>query len=239
MSKKLSPDAKTLRKIAAAFRKLEETDKHLAADPERDKDHWWNDRAPVAAEAYRLAIADLGLLTSCRNSFGTIGDAGDYHLNQVVRLARKKDEGDFGKECLRRWVSVGQTPPGTTDSTPFSEELRRWAAETEKLAKKEPRQRVPKEVETKVLTRSKRRCCICYGLYQDLDVKKGQIAHLDGNRDNNTPRNLAWLCLKHHDEHDSKTSQSKGFTIEEVRKYRTDLYHALKRMPEKSANDGA
>jgi hypothetical protein len=39
--------------------------------------------------------------------------------------------------------------------------------------------------------------------------------------------NLVWLCLEHHDEFDSHTSQSKGLTPEEVRAYRDRLYKDL------------
>lgn len=54
-------------------------------------------------------------------------------------------------------------------------------------------------------------------------MKKGQIAHLDGNRDNNKIQNLAFLCFDHHDEHDSRTSQSKGLLKVEIEKYRDEL----------------
>jgi len=84
---------------------------------------------------------------------------------------------------------------------------------------------VPKSTQTEILTNSKRRCCICFGLNGDLDVKKGQIAHLDHNPQNNSPNNLAFLCLDHHDEYDSKSSQTKSLLDTEVKRYRQDLYH--------------
>lgn len=55
-------------------------------------------------------------------------------------------------------------------------------------------------------------------------MKKGQIAHLDGNPSNNCLDNLAFLCLDHHDEYDTKTSQSKGLTPQELRSYRKELH---------------
>jgi hypothetical protein len=71
------------------------------------------------------------------------------------------------------------------------------------------------------------RCC----------VKTGQIAHLDHNHNNNEPDNLAFLCLVHHDQYDSKTSQSKGLRENEIKRYRTELYTnvsaALSRAEEK------
>jgi hypothetical protein len=85
------------------------------------------------------------------------------------------------------------------------------------------RQKIPQIIETQLLTSCRRRCCICYGLERDFRVKQGQIAHLDGNRDNNKIDNLAFLCLAHHDNYDSKTSQSKGFTINEVKAFRDEI----------------
>lgn len=79
-------------------------------------------------------------------------------------------------------------------------------------------------IQARVLTRSRRRCCICFGLSRDLDVKQGQIAHLDKNRGNDAVDNLAFLCLPHHDQYDSVTSQSKSFRPAEVKVYRDELY---------------
>ncbi len=85
------------------------------------------------------------------------------------------------------------------------------------------RKAVNKDVEADVLVESRRRCCICFGLHRNLDVKTGQIAHLDKDNSNNSYENLAFLCFEHHDQYDSKTSQSKNFTITEVKKYRNEL----------------
>jgi hypothetical protein len=46
---------------------------------------------------------------------------------------------------------------------------------------------------------------------------------LDQDRGNNALENLAWLCLEHHDAYDSRTSQSKGMTEGELRRYRDEL----------------
>lgn len=78
--------------------------------------------------------------------------------------------------------------------------------------------------ETSVLVKSGRRCAICFGLHSDTRVQKGQIAHLDQDPSNSTETNLLFLCLLHHDEYDSRTSQAKGLTMEEVRHYRQQLY---------------
>lgn len=91
------------------------------------------------------------------------------------------------------------------------------------------RKKVPQNIQDEVITLSGRRCCLCFGIDSDFSRKKGQIAHLDHNSENNTIDNLAWLCLDHHDEYDSRTSQSKGLTIGEVKRYRDGLYEAVDR----------
>jgi len=86
------------------------------------------------------------------------------------------------------------------------------------------RNRLPISVEQKVLVRSTRRCCLCVFLDRRDEVTKGQIAHLNQNRNDHRLANLVWLCLDHHDDYDSRTSQSKGFTAAEVKAYRDRLY---------------
>jgi hypothetical protein len=89
------------------------------------------------------------------------------------------------------------------------------------------RPKIPADVEKAILVKSKRRCCLCFHLHDDIDLKKGQIAHLDHEPANNGEDNLAWLCLVHHDEYDSRTSQTKGFKIAEVKHWRDQLYEQL------------
>ncbi len=86
------------------------------------------------------------------------------------------------------------------------------------------RPNIPETTKTELFAKSRRRCCMCYALFGDTDIKKGQIAHLDHNRGNNRLGNLVWLCLPHHDEYDTTTSQSKGFGKAEVKHYREMLY---------------
>jgi hypothetical protein len=78
-----------------------------------------------------------------------------------------------------------------------------------------------------VLSLSRRRCALCYGLNRDTKIKSGQIAHIDRNNENNSQENLCFLCFEHHDEYDSKTSQRKNFSQEELKKYRSELYDAI------------
>jgi hypothetical protein len=67
-----------------------------------------------------------------------------------------------------------------------------------------PRKPVPPEIEKGVLLLCRRRCCLCYGLSNDLKEKQGQIAHLDRDAAHNEIENLAFLCLPHHDQYDSR-----------------------------------
>ena len=87
---------------------------------------------------------------------------------------------------------------------------------------------LPSETETKVLLSSRRRCAICFGLNRDASVKQGQIAHLDRDRSNNKLENLTFLCLDHHDQYDSRMSQSKGLKSTELKYYRAELEEALR-----------
>jgi hypothetical protein len=86
------------------------------------------------------------------------------------------------------------------------------------------RKKTAHKVETDVLLKSRRRCCICFGLKRDDNIKKGQIAHLDRDPGNNDPDNLGFLCVEHHPEYDGKFSQIKNFTIAEVKAFRDELY---------------
>ncbi len=83
---------------------------------------------------------------------------------------------------------------------------------------------IPRTIEDRVLISSARRCCLCVFLRSQDEVRKGQIAHLNHNSADTRFQNLVYLCFEHHDEYDSRTSQSKGFTLGEVRQYRDRLY---------------
>lgn len=90
-----------------------------------------------------------------------------------------------------------------------------------------------------VLVACRRRCCLCFGLNRDTAEKAGQIAHLDRDNQNGSLDNLAFLCLQHHDEYDSRPSQSKGLTIGEVKQFRAELRGTVKRVLEESVQFGA
>lgn len=75
--------------------------------------------------------------------------------------------------------------------------------------------------------KSRRRCCICFGLNRDTSIKQGQIAHLDGDATNSKEDNLAFFCFEHHDRYDSTSRQSKNFTREEVLQFRKELHDGI------------
>ena len=86
---------------------------------------------------------------------------------------------------------------------------------------------IPNATETFVLMASARRCALCFGFRGDLTRKKGQIAHIDQNASNAEEKNLVYLCVEHHDEYDSTTSQVKGITEAELRAYKDRLVNAI------------
>jgi hypothetical protein len=96
------------------------------------------------------------------------------------------------------------------------------------MAKHPRRKPTPPEIEKIVLTKSRRKCALCFHLDNDTHQKKGQIAHLDHRRANSIEDNLTWLCLDHHSEYDSVTSQHKNYTIAEVKDAREVLYRWIR-----------
>jgi hypothetical protein len=68
---------------------------------------------------------------------------------------------------------------------------------------------------------------MCFGLKGNLDVKDGQLAHLDRNPANSRPDNLAYLCQDCHSHYDKKSNRVQGFTPHEVQYYRDMLYAKL------------
>jgi hypothetical protein len=92
---------------------------------------------------------------------------------------------------------------------------------------KKSRKKPSKAAEESALAKSARRCALCFALKGDLREKIGQIAHIDGNRANSVPGNLAWMCLEHHSSFDSITSQHKNYTKAEVKRYLAALYRIV------------
>lgn len=92
------------------------------------------------------------------------------------------------------------------------------------------RKSVSKDAETRLLVESRRRCCLCFSLEGDLAPKRVQIAHISRDRSDSEYENLVVLCLPHHDEYDSTTSQSKGFTPQEVRYWKLALVEQMQKV---------
>ncbi|SRR6266404_3457356 len=89
------------------------------------------------------------------------------------------------------------------------------------------REPISEATQTAVVLKSRRRCCICFGLNRDTSLKQGQIAHIDHHSSNSAEDNLAFLCFNHHDQYDSTTRQSKNFTPLEIKTFRTELHVAI------------
>ena len=89
------------------------------------------------------------------------------------------------------------------------------------------RKAIPDATQANILLKSRRRCCLCFWLQGEDEVKKGQLAHLDGDNENAAEDNLAFLCLEHHDEYDSIPRLSKGLREQEVRRWRDELYKEM------------
>lgn len=85
------------------------------------------------------------------------------------------------------------------------------------------RKTVNPKIQTNILTKSRRRCALCFGLEGNTSEKRGQIAHIDGNNQNNRENNLVFLCLNCHDKYDSTNSQSKGHLKDELLYYKNQL----------------
>ncbi len=92
------------------------------------------------------------------------------------------------------------------------------------------RKKVTEDTQTIILQdNSLRRCSLCFRYNFDFDIKKGQIAHINRDRSNNNQSNLVFLCLEHHEEYDSKTSTSKGWTEGELKQAKKDLKAFIKK----------
>jgi len=89
------------------------------------------------------------------------------------------------------------------------------------------RPQIPKLTQKTVLGKCRRRCALCYYFDFDTSFKKGQLAHIDRNPNNNSESNLVYLCLRHHDEYDTSPSQTKKLTPEEVMDAKRDIEKSI------------
>jgi uncharacterized ubiquitin-like protein YukD len=85
------------------------------------------------------------------------------------------------------------------------------------------RKKTSHTTEIKVLDKSRRRCALCFYFNNDIDFKKGQIAHIDRNSSNSIETNLAYLCIPHHDEYDTRSNQSKRLQPKELKLAKDNL----------------
>jgi hypothetical protein len=80
------------------------------------------------------------------------------------------------------------------------------------------------QLEHGVLDRSRRRCFLCVHFEQDYRRKEGQLAHIGRDPSKAEEDDLAYLYLPHHDDYDTKRSQTKNLTTLEIRTARDRLY---------------
>lgn len=77
------------------------------------------------------------------------------------------------------------------------------------------RPKVPIDIEASVLFKAEHKCSIC----QHDSV---QVAHIDRSHNNNKESNLMTACPNHHADIDSKSPIKKGYTKQELKKYKRD-----------------
>jgi hypothetical protein len=98
------------------------------------------------------------------------------------------------------------------------------AAKT-KARSKADRPKVPSGLEDDVLSKSARRCAMCFYLKRDFDAKlQGQMHHIDENPKNNRLDNLVYLCHDHHDDCHTQRWLSKKIRPNEIKRWRKHLY---------------
>jgi class 3 adenylate cyclase len=94
------------------------------------------------------------------------------------------------------------------------------------------RKHIPEEVRTRLLTACRRRCCLCWHFEGSKSQEQGQIVHIDRDATNPNEENLAFLCLRHHNEYDTRPSQSKGLTPGELLEGKAALLKAIADNPQ-------
>ena len=77
------------------------------------------------------------------------------------------------------------------------------------------RKSIPPKIEREILFRNEASCCVC-------GKNNVQIHHIDGNHSNNELRNLAVLCIEHHDQASSKSSMTRRLSPTLIKKFKSD-----------------
>jgi Leucine-rich repeat (LRR) protein len=86
----------------------------------------------------------------------------------------------------------------------------------------------PKDIEAEVLVNSRHMCNICH-------THRGQIAHIDDNPSNYDYDNLIVLCPNCHGDVHQKGPIMKGFSPEEILKYKSDWEEVIKKSMQSAA----
>ncbi len=89
------------------------------------------------------------------------------------------------------------------------------------------RRRIPESIQVGILIESRRRCAMCFHLHEDLTVKDGQLAHIDRDASNDAEGNVIFLCLIHHNQYDTKSSQAKGWLPAELTEIKRRFEQAI------------
>lgn len=74
---------------------------------------------------------------------------------------------------------------------------------------------IPSRIEREILFRNEASCCVC-------EKNNVQIHHIDGNHSNNELKNLAVLCVEHHDLASSKSLMTKRLAPLLIKKFKLD-----------------
>lgn len=90
------------------------------------------------------------------------------------------------------------------------------------------RKEIPEKVQRAVLIKSRRRCAFCFFFENDKKRVDGQIAHIDRDKSNHAESNLVFLCLLHHNEYDTRPSQTKRYQPEEAKSAKASLESYIK-----------
>lgn len=90
---------------------------------------------------------------------------------------------------------------------------------------------VPKNIEAEILFLADHTCSICRN-----PSTASQIAHIDGNPQNNKPENLMVLCPNDHAKVDSRSPIGKSYTAIELKKYKNDWEYVVKKRREAFTN---
>ena len=78
------------------------------------------------------------------------------------------------------------------------------------------RNKIPSDIENRLLTNNRHTCCICKERHDVI------IHHIDGNRSNNGPQNLAVLCVGCHSLVHSNQGLGRQYTAQEVKIYKNE-----------------